>query len=184
VRGAPEPVRRVADELLSARGDTAVAPIAEGPWLDGLRRVVFGTLAPMPDDVAVGVGGVAERLCALSGAELLGEIDRRGAATVGLALAGAPDAVVARAAAGAGDALARVLLASSREPVSSEARSRARVLVAAAGAGTGPQVVRAVGLTALAQALAAEGACALAAVAQRLPPSLGDALLARGGVAA
>jgi hypothetical protein len=180
VRGAPEPIRRVADELLSARGEAEASSIAEGPWLDGLRRAVFGALAPMPEPAA-DAAMLGRRLCAASGAELLDEIDRRGAAMVGLALSGAPDAVVARAAAGAGDAAARVLLASSRAPASSEARARARVLVASVGAGSGAQVVRAVGLAALAALLAAEGPGALAAVAQRLAPSLGDALLARGG---
>jgi hypothetical protein len=180
VRGAPEPVRRVADELLSARGEAGASSIAEGPWLDGLRRAVFGALAPMPDSPAGGAT-VARRLCAATGAELLDEIDRRGAAMVGLALSGAPDPVVALAAAGAGDAAARVLLASARAPASSEERARARVLVASAGAGSGAQVVRAVGLAALAATLAAEGPGVLAAVAQRLPPALGDALLARGG---
>jgi hypothetical protein len=177
VRGAPEAVRRVADEVLGARGEAVTSSIAEGPWLDGLRRGVFGALAPMP----AATGGIAGQLCAVSGAELLDEIDRRGAAMVGLALAGAPDAVVARAAAGAGDAAARVLLASSRAPASSEERARARVLVVSAGGGSGAQAVRAVGLAALAATLADEGPGALAAVAQRLPPSLGDGLLKGAG---
>ena len=97
---------------------------------------------------------------------------------LGVALAGAPDAVVARAAAGAGEPFARVVLAAAKAPASPEARAEARGLVAsvpAAGATRG--AVRAVGLHAVARAVAPEGRAALRAVAQRLPPAVGDALL-------
>jgi hypothetical protein len=200
-RGLAPEVGRVADELLRARGESGrgADAIPEGPGLDGLRRALFAHLAPLPAPDGPGLP-VARALCALSAAALLDELERRGAATLGLALGGAPGDVVARAAAGVGEPLARVLVDAARggggagardeaprlvAAVSAGARDEARRLVAAVSAGElvgGP--ARAVGLRAVAAALAAEGAAAVAAVAQRLPPALGEALVsraARGG---
>jgi hypothetical protein len=186
VRDAPPAVRRVADELLAARGETG-GPSPDGPAPAGLPRAVFGSLAPMP---AAARGGPprARALSALAPEALLAEIDRRGAEALGLALAGAPDAVVARAAAGAGQAWARVVLAAARSGPTAEARAVARSLVGEVPAAASARgAVRAVGLRAVARDLSLEGVAALAAVAQRLPPAYGDALLARaaaGGEAA
>jgi hypothetical protein len=180
VRGLPPEVGRVADELLRGRGAApgALARLPEGPGLDGLRRTLFGNLAPMPPG-APGSMPRARALCALPRAALVDEVDRRGAAALGLALAGAPDAVVARAAAAAGEPAARALLAAAKGPSTPDARAAARALVedvpapeAARGA------VRAVGLRAMAREVAPEGVAALAAVAQRLSPAVGERLLA------
>jgi hypothetical protein len=184
VAGLPAGVRAAADELLRARED-APAPrwaAASGPALDELRRAVFAPLVPMP----VGPGAAARMprahaLCALAPAALVDELDRRGAETIGRALAGAPAEALARAAAGVGEALARVVVGAARGDVSNEARAAARAVVASAPAdeaARGP--ARAVGLRVVAREVAAEGAAALAAVAQALPPALGDALLAAG----
>jgi hypothetical protein len=179
-RGLPDEVTRVADELLRARGESGRAgeAIPEGPALDGLRRRVFGALAPTPAARGAGMP-LARALCALPGAALLDELDRRGAETLGLALAGAAPDVVARAAAGVGEPLARVLVGAARAAANPADRASARRLVASvkpdeAVAGA----ARAVGLRVLARALLGEGAAAVAAVAQRLAPAVGDALVA------
>jgi hypothetical protein len=187
-RGLPDAARRVAGELLAARGESLAegAALPEGPGLVALRRGLLAGLAPMPGAAGPGLA-LARGLCALSSAALLDEIDRRGAAALGLALAGAPAGVVARAAAAAGEPLAQEVLAAARGPAPLAARAEARALVAAGPTGRergglpmgGERGgVRAVGLRAIAGALAPEGAAALAAVAQRLPPAVGDALLA------
>ena len=176
-RGLPPAVARVVEEVLSARGEAREPrEWTEGPGAAAARRSLFAALAPMP----TGDGpGRARPLCALSHAALLEEIERLGAETLGRALAGAPDAALARAAAGVGEPLARVVLASAKAGPDAETRAAARVLVAEAPTEQGRGAARAVGLVALARALEPEGAAALAAVAQRLPPSIGDALLAR-----
>jgi hypothetical protein len=179
-RALPEPVRSVAAELLGARGESVAAPspVPEGSVLEALRRGLFADLAPMPGAAGASTP-LARRLCALPSPALLEEVDRRGASALGLALAGAADAVLARAAAGAGEPFARVVLAAAREPASPEARAVARALVASVPASEAARgAVRAVGLRAVARAIAPEGPAALAAVAQRLPPAVGDALLA------
>jgi len=172
--GMPATVVQVADEVLRARGEAIGGGGAEGPGVAAARRQVLVALAPMPTS---GGPPLARALCALSGAALLDEIDRRGAETLGRALAGAPDAVVARAAAGVGATLAPVVLAAAKAGASAAARSAARAHVAAASSdGAGP--AHGVGMRAVARALADEGAAALTAVAQRLPPAVGDAMLA------
>jgi hypothetical protein len=185
-RGLPPEVARVADELLRARGESGrgASAIPDGPRLDFLRRALFSFLAPMPSPDGPGLP-VARGLCALSGAALLDEIQQRGAAMLGLARGGAPGVVVARAAAGVGGPLARVLVEAARSGAGAASRDEARRMVAAVSADElvgGP--ARAVGLRAVADALAAEGTASVAAVAQRLPPALGDTLIslsARGG---
>jgi len=172
--GLPAEVVQVADEVLRARGGRMEVRGPEGPGVVAARRRTFAALVPMPTS---GGPPLARALCASSGAALLDEIDRRGAETLGRALAGAPDAVVARAAAGVGAALAPAVLAAAKAGASAEARAAARALVAAASA-KGTSAARGVGLRAVARALADEGAGALVAVAQRLPPAVGEALLA------
>ena len=175
VRGAPPEVTRVADELLAARDEPAGPPF-DGRAVAELRRAVFAALAPMP-----GPGGPprACALCALTFSQLLEEVDRRGATALGLALAGAPDAVVARAAAAAGEPHAREVLAAARSATSPEARAAARALVTSVPEGEAARGgVRAVGLRAVARDVAPEGEAALTAVAQRLPPAVGDAQIA------
>jgi hypothetical protein len=183
-RGLPAEVGRVAEEILRGRGDDARAasPVPEGPALADLRRSLFAALAPMPTDATAGAMPLARALCARGPTALVDELDRRGAVTLGLALAGAPDAVVARAAAGVGEPLARVVMASAKGGADAEARALARALVAAVPATEAARgAARAVGLRVVAGELADEGGAALAAVAQRLPPVVGDALLAVAG---
>jgi hypothetical protein len=174
--GAPDEVRHVADEILGARGEVE-GRVLDGPAVAELRRAIFAPLAALLPSAAG--PPEARHLGALPFAELLDEIDRRGATTLGLALAGAPDGTVARAAAGAGEPFARLVLAAARSAGASEARAEARALVAAVPAAEAARgAVRALGLRAVARDLAPEGEAALAAVALRLPPFVGDALLA------
>jgi hypothetical protein len=182
--GQAAPVREAAADLLRAREEVASSRWAHaaGPALVELRRALFAGLVPMP----VGAGGEARMprahaLCALPATALAAEIDRRGAETLGTALAGAPAEALARAAAGA-EGLARVVVTAAKAVTSEADRADARALVASvppAQAARG--AVRAVGLRAVARDVAAEGLAALTAVAQVLPPALGDALLACGG---
>src|SRR5262249_34552159 len=106
------------------------------------------------------------------------EIERRGAVTLGTSLAGAPAAVVARAAAAAGSAFGPVVLEAARRSPPAEDRERARALVEAAAPGpeaSGPSAPI-VGRLALASELtAASGAAQV--IAQRLPPRLGRILV-------
>jgi len=161
-------------EILEARGEDprAPAPQVAAPVVSALARALFGALAPLPPEASA----AARALCALPFAALLEEIDRRGARTLGTSLAGAPARVLAQAAAGAGEVLGSLVLEAARAAVTPQARAAARELVAAAAGGA----ARAVGLRALAGELARQGAGpeAVAAVAQRLPPAVGDALVA------
>jgi hypothetical protein len=179
-RGLPAPIVRVADELLRARGESGRggAAIPEGAGLDALRRQLFGTLAPVPSSEGAGLP-LARGLCALPSDELLERIERRGAETLGTALAGAPGDAVVRAAAGVGEPLARVLIGAVRAGAGPAARAAARQVVASVPPDEAVGgAARAVGLRVVARELAAEGAAAAAAVAQRLAPGVGDALLA------
>jgi hypothetical protein len=176
-RGAPAGVARIAADILEVRDEPPRRSLG-GPRVADVQRAVFAALAPMP---AAGSGPpLSGALCALTCSALIEELDRRGATALGHAVAGAPDAVVARAAAGAGPELAPILLAAARGGVTPEARAEARALAAGASPRTTRVhgAVRAVGLRAVARAVAPEGEAALAAVAQSLPPALGDALLA------
>jgi hypothetical protein len=181
--GQATPVREAAEDLLRAREEAPSSrwARASGPALVELRRALFAGLVPMP----VGAGAQARMprahaLCALTATALVGEIDRRGAETLGRALAGAPPEALARAAAGA-EGLARVVVAAAKTGTSDEARAEARALVASVPADQAARgAVRAVGLRAVARDVAVEGVAALRAVAQVLPPALGDALLECG----
>jgi hypothetical protein len=179
VSGLGPDLERVADEVLAGRDqDDPHGPAGFPAGAIGeLRQILFGNLAPMP----VGVDGealpLARALCELSPAALLAEIDRRGAALLGRSLAGAPAGAIARAAAVAGEPLARVIVGAAAGQ-DHGARAAAREIVAASQPEQGALgAPRAIGLRALARDLAAEGSDAIAAVAQRLPPAIGDLLL-------
>jgi hypothetical protein len=183
--GLPAEVGRVVDEILDGRGEdlgpATLAPAAS--VVADLRRILFFGLVPMPPDGSGQATPLARDLCALSTAALVEEIDQRGAATLGLALRGAPAEAVARAAAGVGEPLARVVISAAQGATvgAAEARAWARALVESVPPEEAARgVTRAVGLRALAHDLAEEGGPGLAAVAQRLPPVVGDALLACG----
>jgi hypothetical protein len=182
--GLAPAVAGVAAEILAARGEDVAAapPDAPAGVVAALGRAVFGALAPMPP-AADGVAPEVRTLCDLAAPALLETIDRRGAVVLGASLAGAPARVLAEAAAGAGEPLGAVVLEAARGDVAPDVRAAARALVAAAGRDVAARalgVVRALGLRAIALDLERCGASAdgAAAVAQRLPPALGEALLA------
>jgi hypothetical protein len=181
--GLPAEVGRVVDEILGGRGEDLGPPrfAPAASVIADLRRILFSGLVPMPADGSGQAIPLARALCALSTAALVEEIDRRGAATLGLALRGAPAEAVARAAAGVGEPLARVVISAAKGATGglAEARAWARALVESVPPEEAVRgVTRAVGLRAVAHDLAGEGGTSLAAVAQRLPPTVGDALLA------
>jgi hypothetical protein len=182
--GLPPAAARVAAEILAARGEVpaAGAPDAATGVVAALGRAVFGGLAPMPPEAA-GLAPEVRALCDLPPQALLETIDQRGAGVLGTSLAGAPARVIAEAAAGVGDPLGAVVLEAARAEVPADARGSARALVALAGrdaAALALGVARAIGLRALALDLGRwrAGADGAAAVAQRMPPALGEALLA------
>jgi hypothetical protein len=178
--GLPPTVQAVAGRILEARADEPEGPAlaCNAAGLAELRRAVFGGLVPMIDPG--GPQGPARGLVSLTPAALTEEIARRGAALLGASLQGAPPPVVARAAAAVGDGLAPALLAAARGAGTPEMRARARA--ALAGAPAGPGACFTLGLPALAALLATEGAGAVAAVAQRLPPETGRRLGAAAGL--
>jgi len=181
----PDEVRRIAAEVLRARGEQARAahPDAGGDGVAALQRVVFGGLVPLAGTGAPGTP-IARELAALAPAQLLRAVETRGAQTLGRSLRGAPAAVVARAAASVGEPLAAIVLDAARGPTgdgADAARESARRLVAAAGVPVTGDAAVAIGLYATAAALHDEGGAAIMAVAQRLPPALGRRLLAAAG---
>ena len=181
VGGLPPEVGAVAREIIAARGDGDGAElppgIADGALAD-LRRAVFGALVAMPRPADAEHADTPPwlRLAVLPFPALLADIERRGAMTLGTSLAGAPLAVLARAAAAAGSALGTVVLEVARRAPPVEERERARALVAAAARVAEPSVgsTTIVGLLALASELTTGPA---QVIAQRLPPRLGRILI-------
>jgi hypothetical protein len=177
--GLPPEVRRVAEELLSGRGDASPEGAALPPaGLAELRRRIFAGLVPLADAGAP-VGPEVTPLLTLSFAALGEAIETRGATTLGVSLRGAPGPVIARAAANLDGRLAPALLDAAAAPGSTEARRAARRLVERVAARRpAGDLAAELGAWALAGALGAEGSDAVLAVAQRLPPVLGRRLLA------
>lgn len=177
--GLPPEVRRVAEEILSERGEAEPndggglpsAAVAE------LRRRVFAGLVPLAELGAPG-GPQAAPLMTLSFAALEEAIERRGAETLGVSLRGAPAAVVARAAANLNGRLARALLDAAADSGPAERRTAARRLVERVAGEKPVNLAAHLGARALAVALIPEGEDAVLAVAQRLPPALGRRLCA------
>jgi hypothetical protein len=183
--GLPDEVRRVAADVLRARGEDAhgAAPDAGADSVAALQRVIFAGLVPLAGAGAPATP-IARELVALDAADLVRAIEARGAETLGRSLRGAPAGVVARAAASVSAPLAAVVLEGSRGPAGdgdAAARDDARRLVAAARAATTGEAVVVIGLLAIAAALESEGGAAIRAIAQRLPPELGRRLLAAAG---
>jgi hypothetical protein len=180
-------------ETLRAIGASVPDPLRAGreggpnPWAaDGsalpeearreLARLAFGWLAPLAEG---GAGPLAERLCGLEHEELVAEVTRLGARTVGLSLAGAAPALRARAMVSAGEPWARVIGQASSEPVSPEERSAAAVLASTAADGHArvpAERMLAIGLVALKAQLVAEHPASPLRVAGRLPAPLGRVL--------
>jgi hypothetical protein len=180
--GLPPEVEAVAREIVVARGEgsgTDVAAVIPDETLAELRRAAFASLVPMPRAADAERAGAPAwmRLALLPVPALHAEIERRGAATLGTSLAGAPSAVVARAAAAGGSALAATVLEAARRSASAEAREHARALVASAAARAAEADVASttmLGLLTLAGELTSEAA---QVIAQRLVPRLGRILV-------
>jgi hypothetical protein len=129
---------------------------------------------PMEPDGPLGVDLVARPQ-----PDLLVELTRRGARTLGESLAGAPLELRARAMAAAGSPWASEI-ASAAVSTHAPARDRARTLVARASRfpdSTAEARLRALGALSVASLLARESPRSLAAVAGRLPPELARLLL-------
>jgi hypothetical protein len=181
VGGLPPEVGAVAREIIAARGDgdaDEAAPAMGGATLAELRRAAFASVVPMPRRSGAEHADAPPwlRLAGLPFPALLAEIERRGVMTLGTSLAGAPPAVVARAAAAAGSQLGPVVLEAARSSPTAEERERARAVVAAAARVSETNVgwTTIVGLLALASELAPGVA---QVIAQRLPPRLGRILI-------
>jgi len=175
-----------AQEALADEREVVVAAI-RGDVPDGQRmpretarelaRLAFLHLAPLWESEA---GPLAVPLVAMAPDDLVTEIKRRGARTVGRSLAGAPLALRARAMAGAGEPWAREIAATSRVEVTIAERAAARALAAAGAASDGRTAddrLLAVGLAATQAELAGEGPGSLWRLAGRLPAPLGRALI-------
>ena len=179
----PAEVRRVAQEILTERGEASLPAVAiSAAGTAELRRRVFAGLVPLSEPGAP-TGPEAAPLMKLSFAALAEAIEARGAETLGVSLRGAPPPVVARAAASLGGRLARTLLDAAAQRGPADTREAARRLVARVATEKPVDLAAHLGARALAVALTAEGdegndADALLAVAQRLPPALGRRLLA------
>jgi len=180
--GLPDDVRGVAADVLRARGEDArrSEPEAAAPGVAALQRVVFAGLVPLAGAGAPSTP-LARELAALAPGEIARAIETRGAEALGRSLRGAPAGVVARAAASLGEALAAVVLEAARGPAGdadATPRDQARAMVEAAGVPATGEAAFAIGARVTAALLEDEGAAALLAVAQRLPPALGRRLLA------
>jgi hypothetical protein len=182
LEGLP-PALQAAADLPPSDGTTALDVAAALPpgLRPALQRLLFAPALELLEDIS---GPIARALCALDTDELLGELERRGAAALGASLAGAPPEAQARALAGLGSRLAPVARAAMSAPKASAACAEARRDVAAANRAPAADAafrLRSVGVRALARALAAEGEAELRRVAGRLPQELGRRLLAAGG---
>lgn len=172
------------EELAGERPGLAAAirgALAAGAKVDGrareLARLALARCVALCDSEA---GPLAGELSALSLDELLDDITRRGARAVGRSLGGAPPAVRARAMAAVGEPWAQEIAAGARQVLSPAERAAALGLAGRAGTSAGTTVrerLLAVGLAALKDELAAEGAGSALRVAGRLPATLGRALL-------
>jgi hypothetical protein len=182
--GLPAEVRRVAQEILTERGETSSQGVAiSSTGTAELRRRVFAGLLPLAE-LGAPAGPEAAPLMTLSFAALEEAIEARGAETLGVSLRGAPPAVVARAAANLSGRLAHLLLDAAAQPGPADTRQAARQLVARVATERPVDLAAHLGARALAVALVAESrdrseaGDAVLAVAQRLPPALGRRLLA------
>jgi len=178
--GLPPEVRRVAQEILTERGEASPGVAISSAGAAELRRRVFAGLVPLAEPGAP-TGPEAAPLMTLSFAALAETIEARGAETLGVSLRGAPPSVVGRAAASLGGWMARTLLDAAAQPGPADTREAARRLVARVAAEKPVDLAAHLGARALAAALRAEsaneGSDAVLAVAQRLPPALGRRLL-------
>ena len=140
-------------------------------------RLAFAELGPF---CASDGGPLASSMCRLTFDDLLAEVTRLGARTVGHSLAGAAPAIHARAMASVGEPWAQQLLAAALEPAPKPVHAAA-VTLAEAMRGGAPRTpierLRQVGIQALRADLQAEHSKSIAKVAGRLPADLGRLLL-------
>jgi len=142
-----------------------------------IARLALGWLEPLVESAA---GPMAEGLGKLEFEELLAEVTRTGARTVGHSLAGASPALRARAMASVGEPWAGVIGKASFQPISPSERSAAAVFATAAAdseALTPADRMLAIGLAALRAELVAEHPGSPFRVAGRLPARLGRTLV-------
>lgn len=204
--GALDPAARAAAvaQTLSARPGPSVLARADASWLaDGLARLgpigraalaaigdatpealalrrvleedVVAHLAPMPVAPSpVGRAPRPEELAYASGAVLTRALEALGLRAIAPVVRAAPPAAAQTLAARLGGAGPTFLAAvQAARPASRDALANLAPLLAAPG----PQLLARVGITVAAPALAAAGDPIAAAVAQRLPMPLGQALL-------
>jgi hypothetical protein len=142
-----------------------------------ILRLAFAELVPL---CARGGGPRASSLRRLSFDDLLAEVTRLGARTVGQSLSGAAPAIRARAMARVGEPWAQQILAAALEPTAQPVRATAVTLAEAMRGGlprTPVERLRHVGVLALRAELQAEHSGSIRTVAGRLPADLGRRLL-------
>ena len=142
-----------------------------------VERVAFGWLAPLCESDC---GPLADRLCGLALDDLLSEVTRRGARTVGQSLAGAAPSLRARAMAAAGEPWAQAIGEGARETLSVAERKIAMAFAHTRipdSARTPGERLMHVGLATLQSELAADHVGSLYRVAGRLPSSLGRSMI-------
>lgn len=142
-----------------------------------IERVAFGWLAPLCESDG---GPLADRLCELAFDDLLSEVTRRGARTVGQSLAGAAPSLRARAMAAAGEPWAQAIGEGARETLSGADRKIAMAFAHTRipdSACTPGERLMHVGLATLKSELAADHAGSLYRVAGRLPSTLGRSMI-------
>jgi hypothetical protein len=183
VAGAPPSAREAAAELLAARareGKTS-EPLTLIPEIAiELRRFVFGAMA----SAVPTAGPEIAPLFQCSPAELLFEVRRLGARSLGASLATAPVDIKARAMAGVGPALAEDLREAARN-ADNVRRFEGESDVKAASAAPGGAVeerLELIGISALDRKLRPESLDVRRALAVRLPSRLGKRLLPAGAL--
>ena len=142
-----------------------------------VTRLALGWLAPLCESAC---GPLAERLLVLTFDELLNDVIRRGARTVGQSLVGAAPALRARAMVAAGEPWAQVIGQASAQslpdPDRKGAMAFAKTRIPDSVRTPGERLLH-VGLAVLKSELAAEREGSLYRVAGRLPATLGRPLI-------
>jgi hypothetical protein len=182
VAGAPPSAREAAAEVLAARAreGQAAEPLTLLPEITTeLRRLVFGALTAAPP----AAGPAVAPLLACTGSELLFEVRRLGARSLGASLASAPVDIKARAMAGVGPQLAEDLREAIRTADNVRRFEGESDVKAAASDGPGGAVedrLELIGIAALDRQLRSETLEVRRAVAVRLPTRIGKRLLPSG----
>jgi hypothetical protein len=181
LRGLPEPLQAMVRGLpgmLVTDAQPAKQTVAQPEAIRReVQRLALGWLAPLCENVC---GPLAERLLGHTFDELLSDVTRRGARTVGQSLAGAAPALRARAMVAAGEPWAQVIGQASTEslpePDRKIAMAHAKTRIPAS-ARTPRERLLHVGLAVLKSELVAEHEGSIYRVAGRLPVALGRAMI-------